>query len=145
MTEKKEKKKKGPKPSVEITEAFLDKVESLSSKQFTQEQIRDYFGVKKSCWFTTKQQNPEIAERIKKGRSKRLEQVVNKLYEKIEEGDVKCILFYLERKGKWIPENNVKLDAKIKTDKNSPIELKITTTDPVEAGKIYEQIMTTGS
>ncbi len=145
MKEKKKAGKKGAKKAIDVNADFLDKVESLARKQFTQEQIRDYFGVKKSCWYHTKQQSPEIAERIKKGRSKRLEQVVDKLYEKIEEGDVKCILFYLERKGKWIPENNVKLDAKIKTDKNSPIELKITTTDPVEAGKIYEQIMTTGS
>jgi hypothetical protein len=141
----KKKEKSGPKPAIEMTEEFLDKVESLARKQFTQEQIRDYFGVKKSCWYHTKQKYPEISKRIKKGRSQLLEFVVNKFLEKVEQGDTKCILFYLERKAKWLSESSLKLDAKIKTDKNSPIELKITTTDPVEAGKIYEQIMTTGS
>jgi hypothetical protein len=141
----KKRNKPGPKPTIEINEEFLDKLESLSRKQFTQEQIRGYFGVKKSCWYHTKQQHPEIEERIKKGRSKLLEFVINKFLEKIEQGDTKCILFYLERKAKWLAESSLKLDAKIKTDKSSPLELKITTTDPVEAGKIYEEVMTTGS
>ena len=141
--EKNKRGKSGPKPHIEITVEFLDKVQDLSRKQFTQEQIRDYFGVKKACWYKYCKQHPEIRDRVKKGRVSLLDYAVSKLLQKIEEGDTKCLLFYLERKAKWLADSSLKLDAKIKTDKNAPLELKITTTDPVEAGKIYEQIMTT--
>jgi len=141
MTKKRE--KPGPKPVADVNDEFLNKIEELSSKEFTQEQIRAHFGIKKGSWYLLSKKHPEIKKRIKKGRTKTLDFVVSKFFEKVEEGDVKCILFYLERKAKWLQESKFNLDAKIKTDKNSPLELKITTTDPIEAGRIYEQIMTT--
>jgi hypothetical protein len=137
--------KSGPKPAIEITGEFLDKVEDLSRKQFTQEQIRGYFGVKKACWYKYCKDHPEIRMRVKKGRNGGLEYVVSKLLEKIEQGDTKCILFYLERKGKWKELKNLNLDAKLQTEQKPSAELKITTTDPQEASRIYQQIMTTGS
>lgn len=141
MTKKRE--KPGPKPVADVNDEFLNKIEELSRKQFNQEQIRAYFGIKKGSWYALSKKHPEIRIRIKKGRSLTLEFVINKFFEKIEEGDVKCILFYLERKAKWRELSKIDLDAKIKTDKKEPLELKITTTDPVEAGRIYEKIMTT--
>ena len=147
MEEKKKRNKSGPKPSivVEVNAEFLDKVQDLSRKQFTQEQIRDYFGIKKSSWYHYIKLHPEIKTRIRKGRVSLLDFAVSKLIEKIEAGDKQCLLFYLERKGKWKELKGLNLDAKVQTEQKNPVELKITTLDPVEAGKIYEQIMTTGS
>lgn len=146
MTKKKEvKEKTGAKFKLEVTPVFLDQVEKFADLGFTQKNMYEYHGVSKQTWFETCKRYPEIRNRIKIGRTKGLDFAVNKLREKMEAGCVTSLKFYLQCKHKWRPEGSLKLDAKIKTDKNSPIELKITTTDPVEAGKIYEQIMTTGS
>lgn len=141
MTKKKE--KSGPKPKIEVTAEFLNQIERFADLGFTQKNMYEYFGVSNATWFETCKKHPEIKKRIKVGRTKGLNFAVSKLREKIEDGCTASLKFYLQCKHKWRPEGGLKVDAKLKSDKKEPLELKITTIDPIEAGKIYEQIMTT--
>lgn len=144
MTEKK-KKRMGRESGLDVTDDFLDWVEKKSDLGFTQKNMYEYWGVSKQTWFATAKKYPEIKKRIKMGKIKGLDFGVSKLREKIEDGCTASLKFYLQCKHKWRPEGSLKVDAKLKSDKKEPFELKITTTDPVEAGRIYEKIMTTGS
>ena len=146
MTAKKDNPQKaGAKLKLQVTPELLERVERFADLGFTQKNMHEYFGISSATWFEMCNRYPEIKKRIKIGRTKGLDFAVNKLREKMEAGCITSLKFYLQCKHKWRPENNVKVDAKIKTDKKHPIELKIATTDPVEAGNIYVMIMTTGS
>lgn len=83
-----------------FTEEMLQEVDQLADK-LTVEQLASYFGIGKTTFYRVCKRQPELMERYKKGKSKRIEQVVSKLYEKIEAGDTVSILFYLKTQAGW--------------------------------------------
>jgi hypothetical protein len=83
-----------------FTEEMLKEVDQLADK-LTVEQMASYFGISKTSFYNVSKRQPELIERYKKGKSKRIEQVVSKLYEKIESGDTVSILFYLKTQAGW--------------------------------------------
>ncbi len=134
--------KKREKPyDLKLSEDKMPEIERLSNLGLRPVQIGDRLGLTPGEWYKECSHNPEIEKRIRIGKSTGLEFGLIKLRQKIEEGCHHSLKFYLQCRHKWGEETTLKL----KTDKKHPVELKITTTDPVEAGKIYEQIMTTGS
>lgn len=81
-------------------ESMLQEVDQLADK-LTVEQMANYFNIGKTTFYAVCKRQPELMERYKKGKSKRISQVVSKLYEKIEDGDTASILFYLKTQAGW--------------------------------------------
>jgi hypothetical protein len=139
MTAKK-KAKVGPKLRLEPTPENLKTIEGLAG-QMKPLQIANFFGLKKSGWYATLARYPEIAETIKRGRAKTVAFVSSKLMELVKKGNLKAIMFYLEKQGggNWVKKSHLE----IKEDKPpEKVELVLNTKDPVEAAKIYQKIMT---
>ena len=134
------KSKKGRK-EIKITEDMLKEIEVLSGRGFTQEDVYTYFCISHATWYEKVKKHPELIESFRRGKSKALAYVTGKLFEAIARGDVSAIKYYLDRKGKWNPEllNGGRV---IDAVPESQVDLKITVTDPVEASKIYQKIMT---
>jgi len=75
----------------------LEKVaHSLNTKQ-----LAAYFGIGQTTLFEVFKRQPEVHEAYKKARSKRVTDVVNKLFEKIDDGDTASILFFLKTQAGW--------------------------------------------
>jgi hypothetical protein len=123
----------------EVTEDVIKKAAELARNKATMVQMAEYFGMKKTCWHKHCSQNEELANAIKKARVIKYEWVVSKLYQKIEEGDTTAIIFYLKTQAKW----SDKVDNKIEIGEGDD-KVAITSKDPVEAAKMYKEIMESG-
>ncbi len=138
---KKERGKSGPKPRIEPTPENLKTIETLAGQGLTQMQIAHFFCIKSSGWYANIGRHPEIAEAVKRGKAKTMAFVTGKLMELVKKGNLKAIMFYLEKQGggNWAKKSSLE----IKEEKPAAsVELKLNTKDPVEAAKIYQKIMT---
>jgi len=142
VDEVKKEKKRGPKPRVVVDEEMLLKVEQLAGQGLTQEEIANYFGLKRGGWYKTINNNPIIRQHVERGRVKTLAAVSGKLMELVKKGNLSAIIFFLKTKGRWSEHKSLEI-----TDGSKPenIKLKLDTKNPIEASKVYQQIMTTGS
>jgi hypothetical protein len=131
--------KKGRKPAIDITPEFIAEVEKLAGDCLNQKQIAAYFGVTSQTWINVKKKDIRIQIAYKKGRSQTILFVVSKLMEEIRANNVTAIIFFLKTQARWSEKNSLDGDFKIKFKKPDP---KIDTTDPVEASKVYQSIMT---
>ena len=95
--------KKITKPKIEIN---LKQVEALAARGLTQQQIADSLGISESTLYTNKRENVDFAEAIKRGKAKGIATVTNKLFAKIEEGNLTATIFYLKTQAGW-KETNV--------------------------------------
>ena len=80
---------------VEITPAILDKIEQFAGQGLTEEQIAHSIGIGYSTLQYKKKEIKEIEDRLKKGKSKGISAVTNKLFQRaqgfyIEEEKVFC-------------------------------------------------------
>jgi len=138
---KKDQGKSGPKPRIVPTPENLKTIETLAGQGLTQLQIAHFFCIKSAGWYATIIRHPEIADAVKRGKAKTMAFVTSKLMELVKKGNLKAIMFYLEKQGggDWARKSSLE----IKDDKPAAaLELKLTTKDPVEAAKIYQKIMT---
>ena len=90
--------KKITKPKIEIN---LKQVEALAARGLTQQQIADSLGISESTLYTNKRENADFAEAIKRGKAKGIATVTNKLFAKIEEGNLTATIFYLKTQAGW--------------------------------------------
>jgi len=132
------------KRKIEVTPEFLAEVGQLAGQGFTNENLAHYYSVAVGTWCEYKKNYPEIDEAIKDGKAKCLQIATSILWKYVLEGDKPSLFFYLKTQGGMSETRNI--NAKVSTNENSGVELKIATTDPVEASRIYQQfMMTTGS
>lgn len=133
------------KRKIEVTPEFLNEVGQMAGQGFTNENLASYYGVAVGTWCEYKKNYPEIDEAIKDGKAKCLQIASSILWQQVLAGNITCLLFYLKTQHGYSETRNI--NAKVgSSDEKSPVELKITTTDPIEASRIYQQfMMTTGS
>jgi hypothetical protein len=134
--------KVGPKPRIVPTPENLKTIEGLAGQGLTQKQIAHFFCIKSSGWYASVARHPEIAEAVKRGKAKTMAFVTQKLMELVKKGNLKAIMFYLEKQGggNWAKKSSLEIKEDVKPA--AGLELKIHTKDPVEAAKIYQKIMT---
>jgi hypothetical protein len=126
-----------------ITPEFLAKVEVLSECGFTRDQMHWYFGLSNDTWSECLYLSPELQIAVKRGLTHRIEIAVGKLWEKVIAGNLSAIVFFLKTQARW-RETDRPGDV-IPTDGDPIVQkfpsITLTIHDPVEASKIYQQIM----
>lgn len=132
------------KPKLTINDEFLAKVYKLSGQGFNNENLYDYFQVSETTWYKYKEEYPAIDQAIKDGKTQFLEIATNVMRDGVLAGDKAWTMFYLKTQHGFCETKNI--NAKVSPGAKADVELKITTTDPIEASRIYQQfMMTTGS
>jgi hypothetical protein len=92
-------------------------------------------------WHRLLKARPELEESIARGKVKLIDEIADILIKKAREGNIQAVIFYLKTQGGW-GESGGQLNA---TPIDKPeINYTITTTDPIEAARIYQKIMTGG-
>lgn len=89
----------GRKP-IEFDKDQIAQVEALASV-LSVEQIADYFGIGKTTFYELMQRQPEISERYKKGKTKAIGNVAQRLLQQAQEGNLTAIIFYLKTQAGW--------------------------------------------
>jgi hypothetical protein len=139
MAEKKKKKtvKKYVKKYV-TSYKMIEECRVLAGHGLTTDQLAYYFKLKPITLHRMIARDPVLKEAIKNGKSVVIAEIAGLLVQKAREGNVSAMVFYLKTQARWNEFNN--------SDNPPPdkpkISYSITTTDPVEAARIYQQIMT---
>lgn len=130
--------KSGQKPTFVVTQDVLSEVEQLAGQGLTNEMIHNYYGISHDTWYKNIRYHPELGLALKRGKPKTLKLVTGKLMEKVLEGNLTAIIFYLRTQGRWSEHSTVAVK-----DESPPTQkaLTISVSDPVEAARIYQQIM----
>ncbi len=89
--------KRGPKPRL-ITEEFLAKVEQLTARGLSQQQVCQALGFSETWWYEAKQKNSEISDSFKRGQAKGLAEVSNAIYEQALNGSTGAACFFLKNR-----------------------------------------------
>jgi len=122
-----------------LTTDDIAKAASLSGAGLTQQQIADYFEMSLATLKTKMKANPDLKCAMRKGKSIRIAHVSGKLMQLIDNGNITAIIFYLKTQGRWKEAQENTLDPD--DDETMAEKLSIETCDPIEASKIYQQLM----
>jgi hypothetical protein len=97
------KKKSNPvgKPPKILSQEQIIELSKLAGYGLTQEQIADYFEIGSRTLRTKIAEDEEISAAYKKGRMEAISQVVGKLRDKINHGNVLAMIFYLKTQAGW--------------------------------------------
>jgi hypothetical protein len=127
------------KPGLQITEEIIKQVGVMAGNGLTEKQIYRYYGISHGYWDKLKKENKELKRSFLKGKSKTIFAVTGRLMDKIRCNDLSAIIFYLKTQAGWREKTTINVKADVKS-KNQ--DLKIETSDPIEASKIYQMFMT---
>jgi hypothetical protein len=125
-----------------ITEYILSEIEELAGRGFSHVDLRSYFGLAHTAWFKWLNNNPIVGERIKKGRANGLVRLTTRLMELVDKGNFKAIAYCLTNRYGWRDTYNPSDDDVDKPLPQNLASVSSVTSDPVEASKVYQQIMT---
>lgn len=78
----------------------LETVQRLSSSMSVQ-QVADYFGISKTTYYEAAKRQPELLERYKKGKSRRIAEYGELVHQHILNGDKDMLKFYLRTQADW--------------------------------------------
>lgn len=101
-------------PSFEITEEILDRAEEGAKLGLNYREIAEYIGVTYDTLRRKKKEFNVLKLAIERGRYSGKEEVVRKLIDKVEEGSLQAIMYYLD-KVRWADfseEDDERLEAK---------------------------------
>lgn len=128
----------GRKPAFAVTRELLREVEELVGNGLTNEMMHGYYGICSTTWYRAVQQNPELGIAMRRGKPRAVNIASGKLFEKVKEGNLDAIKFYLRTQGRWSEHNTLAVSGN--PDTPAPA-LTINVSDPVEAARIYQKIM----
>ena len=86
--------------ALKLTVAQKAEVETLAAV-LTAEQVADYFGIGRTTFFNMIANDPEIAERYKRGKAKAIGAIAQGLIHKARNGDTASMMFYLKCQAGW--------------------------------------------
>ena len=128
--------KRGRKEGFVVTEEVLEKVRQMASRQLNQTEIIDILGVNEQVWYRRCISHPELKQAFLQGKAQMKSFVAGKLIQQIQEGNTAATIFFLKTKGGW-----VEADKEKEPEINNKPDLTINVTDPIDASKIYQEIM----
>lgn len=130
--------KKG-KRILKVTPMLLKIVEEMAHDGMIQKHIYGFLGVSQSTWYEYLAKFPAISDAFFKGKSKGINLATKKMFEKIREGNVDMIKFFLQKRGNFDDTSEFCSSSE---EKSKPsINLNVNITDPIEAAKIYQSVM----
>lgn len=127
-------------PRLPVDQKLLDHVEKLGGLGLTQTQIAYYYRHTARQWQYKVGKHPELDAAMKSGKASKIEQASGKLWELIEKNNTAAIMFFLKTQAGW--REAAPLDDDGEKD-SKPVfpAITLTVNDPIEAAKIYQQIM----
>ena len=117
-----EKKNKGGRPPVKLTDEEKEKIVHMAAICTTQ-QIADYFGIARDTFRQIRIRDEEVSSLYKKGRVAGHLIVASKLMDKIQNGDVTAMIFYLKTQSGWSSKSNSEEKIKIPLGNRSGPEI----------------------
>ena len=123
---------------IPVTKDFLAEVKRLGGLGLTRTQVHQFFGVVDSTWTAMNKKHPEIDALMNEGKAEKIGIASGKLWEAIEKGNLSAIIFFLKTQGRW-RETDPSADGN--ADKPAFPAITLTVNDPIEAARIYQQIM----
>lgn len=87
-----------------FTDTELSQIEKLAGK-FTVDQVSDFMGISRSTFYRMCERDERVMERYKKGKANKFNDVADKLMEKIDQGDLPAILFFMKTQMGWKETN----------------------------------------
>lgn len=135
-------KPRGRPAELQITEQLIKDAEALSGRGLTRKQVADYFGISERWLYAKMNEFPDLKLALTKGKAKTIALVAGKLIEQVKSGDTKAMMFYLKTQAGWRDVSTIVIEQDPSSDDDD--DLKINTSDPNEASKIYQQIMLRG-
>ena len=133
-------KKKARLPRLLVDEALLAHVHKLGGLGLTRMQIAHYYGHTVDQWDDKLKKHPELDIAMREGKSSKIETASGYLWEWIEKKDKASIMFFLKTQGGWREAAPIVEDGE-KDSKPVFPAITLTVNDPIEAAKIYQQIM----
>lgn len=137
-----EKNRPGRKTEFVVSPELVKDAETLSGRGLTRKQVADYFGISERHLYAKMNEYPDLKAALTQGKAKTISFVSGKLIEQIKMGDVRAMIFYLKTQAGWRDVNALAVEQE--PDNNDTDDLKLNTSDPNEASKIYQQIMLKG-
>lgn len=86
--------------SIELSEMQKGEVETLAAV-LTAGQMADYFGIGRTTFFAMVREDPQIAERYKRGKARAIGAIAQSLISKARAGDTTSTIFYLKTQAGW--------------------------------------------
>lgn len=129
------------KAKLEITDRLVKEVMRLAGLGLTNIQMAYFFEIEVSTWKKYIKKYKVLREAVDSGKALALAFVAGQLMKQCEKGNIAAIIFYLKTQGKtlgYYEHNSIGGGAPAKDPDKIP---KIETTDPIQAAKIYQQII----
>lgn len=102
------KKKKAGRPKVAID---YEKVKFLASKGLYNKQIAPVLGISYPSFQQRLSVEPELKQALEEGKELGIANVTLKLYEKVEEGNLQAMMFFLKYRGHWVKDDSLKVSG----------------------------------
>lgn len=132
-----------PKKTIVITPAIIQHVRKLAGLGLTINQIHDYYGLSDKQWLKLRKKHPMLELAMKQGKAVNCEWAAGKLRHKMEQGNLGAIIFYLKTQAGWREkEYNIPNGPSGDGELPKVPSIVLTVNDPIEAARIYQQVMT---
>ena len=135
-----EKEKKKRLPRLVVDAQLIAEVKKLGGLGLTFTQIGYYYSHNPDQWREKVKKYPDLEVAMRQGKAHKIKLASSKLWDLVEKGNIAAITFFLKTQGGWREASPIVNDDE-KSSKPLYPAITLTVNDPVEAAKIYQQIM----